>query len=125
MRFARFRGFFAEEVEVKRGHRPRQHAGVNGVGPHTRPHLKLLTRHAVEFSPVSQPSALVVLAEDRRRLAVQRQRRVATTREAQPQFRDVGLSIFHHYTSILEIARQMASIVSGEASRSPQPVSSQ
>src|SRR5215831_19781866 len=83
------RRFRVQDVDVDGGHAPRQSAGVDGLGPCLYPHADLLVVDLLQLFPARETAAVVVLAVDRRHLAVEWDRQVAVACElkAQPMYR--------------------------------------
>ena len=68
------RGFLVQNIEIEHRHMPGQNASVIGVGPCQRPHFDLFAGDLLQVLPAVQPLAFIVLAIDRRGLAVERNR---------------------------------------------------
>ena len=73
-----------ENVEIERRHEATQTAGIDRVRPNLRPQIDLLGGDVVQFLPPLQPFLFVVLAVDRRFLAVERNRTIAAIAELMP-----------------------------------------
>ena len=99
MVFDRARGFLVQNIEIEHRHMPGQNASVIGVGPCQRPHFDLFAGDLLQVLPAVQPLAFIVLAVDRRGLAVERDRGVAGGAQLVAQRQYLGrvrlTSVFH------------------------------
>jgi hypothetical protein len=75
----------AENVDVERRHEATQTAGIDRVRPDFRPQVDLLGGDVAERLPPLQPFRFVVLAVDRRFLAVERNRTIARIAKLMPE----------------------------------------
>ena len=101
----RARGLLVQDIEIEHRHMPGQNAGVIGVGPCQRPHFDLFAGDVLQVLPAVQPLAFVVLAVDRRGLAVERNRRIAGGAQLVAQRQHLGrvrLTCLFHRASMPE-----------------------